>query len=85
MRVGTGVAPLQDRLRFLSGRAGENTLQPASSWVSSSVANAQRAHRKDSVKQAAKLPNKVRAGWQAQPTFINSAGGHRPDDVTVIQ
>jgi hypothetical protein len=49
------------------------------------VVNAEESTGKDSVKQAAKLPNKVRAGWQAQPTFINSAGGDCPDDVTVIQ
>jgi hypothetical protein len=66
-------------------RVGENTLQPASRWVISGVINAQDRAGKDSVKQSAKLPNKVGAGWQAQPPFINSAGGDRPDDVTVIQ
>jgi hypothetical protein len=69
----------------LSGGVGENTLQPASSWVSSGVINAQESTGKDSVKRAAKLLNKVRAGPQVQPTFINSAGGDRPDDVTVIK
>jgi len=49
------------------------------------VISAQESPGKDSVKQSAKLPNKVGAGWQAQPPFINSAGGDCPDDVTVIQ
>jgi hypothetical protein len=49
------------------------------------VINAQESTGKDSVKQAAKLRNKVRAGWHAQPSFINSAGGDRPDEVTVIK
>jgi hypothetical protein len=68
----------------LSDGVGENTLQPASSWVTSDVIGVQDRAGKDSVKQSAKLPNKVGAGWQAQPPYI-FAGGDRPDDVTVIQ